>query len=114
MSLEDDALTLPYNHWESWKLPLVICVMKMSSIASIVGSSFIVYQILKKNRSEHLGKFYNRIMLCLSSFDIVGSFALFIASWTIPADALDDFYYGNIGTFTTCDIQGFLVHLSML
>ena len=122
MTYQDEtaSVPLPYDDWPSWQLPLAIYAMKMSSIASISGSSYIIYQVLAlgKNRSSdggrQLGKFYHRIMLCLSSFDIIGSFGLFIGSWMIPADVVENFHYENIGTVTTCDIAGFMVHIGQL
>ena len=117
MGQDEAVYSLPYDDWASWQLPFATYVMKISSIASISGSSYIIFQVLArgKNRREHLlGKCYHRIMLCLSFFNVIGSFGIFIGSWMVPADVIYNFVFENFGTVATCEIAGFMVQIGIL
>jgi len=88
---------------------------KITSFLSMIGSGYIIHNIIAHGPSK-LDNIYNRIMLGLSIFDMIGSFAQFLSTWPIPAGAfvdggpdIGDCYYGNVGTLTTCELQGFLI-----
>ena len=89
---------------------------KVSSFVSIVGSSIVIYQIIApKKRKAMLKTMYNRIILTISTMDVIGSLAMFMSTWPIPKDTIhDDWIWGNIGNQTTCNIQGYFIQSSVL
>ena len=68
---------------------------------------------LRKNPVFH--SIYNRIMFTLSICNCFASVAFFVGTWAIPKDNVhNSSLWGNIGDTTTCNIQGFTIHVSML
>jgi hypothetical protein len=89
----------------------VLCP-KFTPIASIVGSSLIIRDVilLIKNRSDDLST-RHRLLAGMSICDILSSSAWFLTSWPIPEDT--PFVLWNIGTKQTCSAQGFFVQLAI-
>jgi hypothetical protein len=82
---------------------------KFTAIASVVGSSLIIRDIIiqKKNKSDAVST-RHRLLCGMSVCDILCSSALFLTSWPIPEDALSGmFTVWNVGTTQTCSAQGF-------
>jgi len=86
---------------------LYIWISRTSASLSILGSSAIVYMILS-DRKRKLDRPYHRLMLMMSSFDIIQSVALAVAVLAIPRES--DFY-GAKGNIATCKAQGFFLVL---
>ena len=100
---------------EGQSIALSICC-RVSALMSIVGSSIVLHQILAPSRREAMLKtMYNRMILTISTMDVIGSLALFMSTWPIPKDTIhDDWIWGNIGNQTTCNIQGYFIQSSVL
>ena len=85
----------------------LIIILRLTSSVSILGSSCLLGNILGCERSKKLKLMKIRVLLGLSLSDFIYSFALFLATWPMPIDTDDGYFiWGNIGSQTTCDIQG--------
>lgn len=84
-------------------------VPRFSSFLSLLGSLYIVYDVLRMPRAKH--KVYHRLMLGMSLFDCIASTAWFVGTWAIPSDVLP--VYGAHGNQATCTLEGFLIQLSI-
>ena len=59
---------------------------------------------------------YQRLILMTSLFDFITSCSHFTSTWPIPKSSTEDDVDGiawNIGNTTTCNIQGFIIQLSI-
>jgi hypothetical protein len=85
---------------------------KFTAIASVVGSSLIIRDVIKvrKNRPDELST-RHRILAGMSACDILSSSALFLTSWPVPKDL--PFGLWNVGNKQTCSAQGFFIHLGI-
>ena len=103
-----------WEHLSHGQIIALSLSVKVSALLSIVGSSIVTYQILAPHkRKVMLRTLYHRIVLTISSIDIVGSVALLMSTWPIPKDTLhDDWIWGNIGNQITCNIQGYFIQSS--
>lgn len=80
-----------------------------SAILSIIGSSIIIYMSVSTRRSRRWTP-YTRLLLCLSSYDIVGSITLGMAAFLRDKDTSPrPFSFGSSGT---CSMVGFFNQLS--
>jgi hypothetical protein len=89
----------------------VLCP-KFTAIASVVGSSLIIRDIilLRKNRSDEIST-RHRLLAGMSVCDILSSSAWFLTSWPVPEDT--PFGLWNVGNQQTCTAQGFFTHLAI-
>jgi hypothetical protein len=106
-------------------LPAII--PKFTGLASILGSSYIIYSLIgtSKARKEKLDTTFNRFLLILSFYDIISSSGAFLSTWTVPREppegmqeAVDptildyqQHFPWAAGTKATCTAQGFMVQL---
>lgn len=84
--------------------------IRVASALSIIGSTYIIQDVLRD-----LGKWkesvYHRIMLGLSTVDVLSSlFLLFLQGWPLPKE-LGPFAFG---TMYTCDATGFIGNIGMI
>lgn len=92
------------------QLAVVIINLKVSSVFSIMGSSYVVQDVLR-NPNKRKESTYHRIMLALSSADIIHSFFLFfLGSWVMPEGE----QVFAVGSSITCGIAGFFTFLASL
>ena len=87
-----------------WPLTLYYFVLapKISGTLSVVGSSYIIQDVLRDPQKRK--KFSARIMLGLSVMDVLSSFSAYIlTSWPRPAGSMP----WAIGTVETCDASAF-------
>jgi hypothetical protein len=92
----------------------VLCP-KFTAIASVVGSSLIIYDvtILRKSRSDEIST-RHRLLTGMSVCDIISSSAWFLTSWPVPKDMpMIIWTVWNVGNRQTCTAQGFFTHLSI-
>lgn len=76
---------------------------------ALVGSSLIIYCILV-DRGTKLKSVYQRLMLGLSTYDVIASMGiLFLGPWAVPVSA-SEFVVGAKGTVATCEASGFLLN----
>jgi hypothetical protein len=91
----------------------VLCP-KFTPIASVVGSSLIIRDIilLRQNRSDDLSATpRHRLLAGMSICDILSSSAWFLTSWPVPEDI--PFGLWNVGNKQTCSAQGFFIQLAI-
>ena len=87
-------------------------VPKISSFLSLCSSIYIVFDVLNMYRlRRNQVKAYHRILLGMSTVDILASTAWFFTTWPIPPDVFPAF--GASGTQATCTAQGFFTQLSV-
>lgn len=60
-------------------------VPRVAAACSLMGSSWIVLEVLRDAQKRK--KVYHRIMLGMSSFDIIASMCYFLGRWPLPPDA---------------------------
>lgn len=82
--------------------------MVISGVLSMFGSTTIVYRVVKKKGSS---KPFDRIMLVLSSFDIIGSFSFVLTPFALPAATSTRVWAS--GNDATCSFLGYLSQLSI-
>lgn len=94
-----------FSHWQAVGLAIA---PKCGAPLSILGSSFIIFDIVKSRAK--LGRTYSRLMLGMSAIDIAFSTGTFFSTWAIPegSPAL-----WASGTQATCSAQGFLIQLGV-
>jgi len=76
---------------------------------SLLGSGWILYDIVWAGRKRELPQPYSRIILCISIFDFLSSASLGLSTWPIPRGT--DGVYGAVGTTQSCTAQGFFGQL---
>jgi len=106
-----------FNSLNSAQLKTLAIAPKVSSMLSIVGSSYVIYRILTTDRSPNLrgrnSRSYSNLLLCLCIADFITSLAYFLSTWPIPKNNLySDYIWGEAGNQITCSIQGELMVLS--
>ena len=110
--------TTSFDHLTKSQQTANMVILRCSAILSILGSSYIIYNLLGPRRKTELNKrmFSRLLLLCLSISDVCSSIVLFLGTWPIPKEVSDNdlyynFYNTNIGTITTCNIQGLLLQI---
>lgn len=86
----------------------LLCVF--SATLSLLGSSTIVYKILKNHSKTQSTPPYDRIMLGLSTCDIVASLTYAMSPFLLPSDTSTRVW--AMGNETTCTGLGFLTQIS--
>jgi len=94
-------------------------IPKCLSIFSIMGSTYVIFTILRNHylpwRQRTGGVImlgFDNILLGLCTADLFISVALLLSTWPIPTDTIyRDYIWGERGTQITCDIQGFMIQL---
>jgi len=84
----------------------------VSSLLSLVGSCVIVYKIIRKLQKEKTTTPYERIVLGLSSFDILASITFGLSPFLLPSETSQRVW--AIGTKTTCSMLGFMSQLACI
>jgi hypothetical protein len=94
---------------------------KATAFLSILGSSWIIYELLfhKDRNSKGRGLLrrstYHQIILCMSLVDLLSSLWIFVGTWALNLDTagprLED--VGASGTQATCSAQGFFIQLGI-
>jgi len=77
----------------------------VSAMLSLIGSSVIVYKIVRKFKKERTTP-YERIILGLSSFDILASITYALSPFLLPSETSQRVW--AIGTKSTCSLLGFM------
>jgi len=90
---------------------MLVVLMICSAFLSVIGSSTIIYKILRDWAQTRSTTPYERLILCLSICDTVASITLAITPFLLPSKSLFVWAFGNS---TTCQASGFLIQLSLL
>jgi len=88
------------------RLKIMAALPMISGPLSLMGSSLIIYLILKDWKRTLSGA-YHRILFGFSIFDILGSFGMSMS--TLPSPAGTPGIWGAIGNSRTCTAQGFFL-----
>lgn len=89
------------------QLKTLATLPKISGSLSILGSGFIVLEFLRDGKKR--GQIYHRLLLGMSSFDILASFFMAMSTWLAPSES--DVVWAA-GTRGTCQTQGFMITLA--
>ena len=90
-------------------------IPKIAGLLSMLGSSYIIYSIVgtRRGRVHKFKSTFNRLLVALSVFDLISSFANFLSHWMFPVDEFPGidpewhdvtFPYAS-GNDTTCSMQ---------
>lgn len=86
-------------------------VPKVTSVPSIIGSSFIIQDVLRNKKRR--GQVYHRLMVGMSTMDLLWAIRCFLSTWPVPKEFNPVIPYAS-GTNATCSFIGFLGHASGL
>lgn len=82
---------------------LLAVLPKVSGTLSFIGSSIIFQDVIRNKKRRNT--VYSRLMLGLSTFDVMASIVNIMSTWSIPSDVPN--LFGSSGTTATCTAQGF-------
>ena len=88
----------------------IAVAQKVSSSLSILGSSYILWEVLSDPRKR--SKVFYRLLFALSVSDIFSSTAFFIGTWAVPQGTPG--VLNPLGTHATCQAQAFFVYASII
>ena len=103
-STQDEDHQDDYSRFEK----TLVILPKFTGMLSILGSSLIIYHILKSPDRRRL--VYHRLVMTMSLSDLLSSFAIFISSWPMPAGSA----YLAVGNQATCDAHGFVAQAAAI
>ena len=106
MSVEDEDVVY------SKESKILAIVPKVPAFLSILGSSYIVYNVLcvqRKKKNDQRNKLYHHLMLALSLSDILSSHIYFLGTFLIPKASGGPWgpVYWAFGNDRTCSYSGF-------
>lgn len=108
--IKEDVLNYPNN--TKWG----VVGPRITASLSIICSSLIIYVILRS--STRLSSTYHRIMMGMSIHDILGSSAIALTTLPLPNDDkwVNLYHYEGtrLGSYATCDAQGFFQFYGLL
>jgi hypothetical protein len=94
------------------QLTAAVLCPKFTAIASVVGSSLMIRDIIlrRRNSSDSVST-RHRLLAGMSVCDILSSSAWFLTSWPVPEDAptMTVWTVWNVGNRQTCVAQGFFI-----
>mmetsp|Transcript_24669 Transcript_24669/g.32708 ORF Transcript_24669/g.32708 Transcript_24669/m.32708 type:complete len:376 (-) Transcript_24669:60-1187(-) len=98
----------PFSCVGSARNELIVAIfIKTGAFLSTVGSSLIVSDVAKKVRNGKETDPYQRIMVGLSTLDVLVSFfVLFLGTWMVPKETG---WLWAVGNTSSCSVQGFFV-----
>ncbi len=105
----DAVISSPVDLSENQEI-LLILFQIFSAILSLIGSSVIVFKIGRHINQNNSSTPYDRIILGLSSCDIVSSFTYAVAPFLLPSSTSKRVW--ALGNDTTCTWLGFLAQLA--
>lgn len=83
---------------------------KFTAALSIFGTFYVIQNVLRSKRKRRL--VYHRILVCISSIDLVIGISMFLSTWPIPKGTVG--IYGALGTTATCTAQGFFLQFAIM
>lgn len=97
--------------------PLLYLIPKITGSLSLIGSLYIIFDLVICDRKRKLDKssITNRVVLCISISDVFASVSCWIlGAWPVPKE-LNEFYDTSKfhGNTVTCTIQGFIYQWSV-
>jgi hypothetical protein len=102
---------MSWNPSDTQLMAAALCP-KFTAMASVVGSSLIIRDVIRIRNSKSYPLSTRHRLLCgMSVCDIISSLALFLTSWPVPKETPRVFW--NVGTKETCAAQGFFMQLSI-
>jgi len=102
----------PYSCFANARQEIVAEVFRKTfSLLSIIGSSYIVADVIRTRRNDKATDPYQRIMLCLGTFDILFSSVCFLGTWLTPKETG---WLWSVGNTSSCSTQGFFTVLGLM
>lgn len=95
--------------WNETQQIALALVPKFTSILSILGSSWVIVEVLTEREKRH--SVYHRLLCAMSIYDVLESVWNFCSTWPIPAGPLG--IWGASGNTQTCTAQGFFLQLGL-
>jgi len=97
------------EQWAPLQWMVISWIPRFTGTLSFIGSSSIIYMILS-DRENKLAKPNHRLMLSMSTFDVLSSAAMASSTWSFPRESN---VYGSMGNMTTCKVQYFFATLGL-
>lgn len=97
----------------SSNIKTIIIVSHITGFLSCVGSSCILFDLIKRRRNNEEKELPIRLRLVagMSTFDLASSVAYALASWPVPSSY--PFSFWNYGNQQTCNAQAFFIQWSV-
>mmetsp|Transcript_35562 Transcript_35562/g.86171 ORF Transcript_35562/g.86171 Transcript_35562/m.86171 type:complete len:622 (+) Transcript_35562:45-1910(+) len=114
---------------ENEEMFLKMILTRVFSSLSIIGSSYIVYNLsgTRQNRKKIQRSLFNRLLFGLSVADIISSISMLIGNWAMPKRPPGDpdeyvvsqafwdaLWPGASGNDASCTAQGFFIHIGVM
>ena len=111
--LYEGSYKTSFEHLSEGQRQACQIVLRIASVLSILGSGFIIYNLLGPRRESELKEtMFSRLLLGLCISDLCSSVALFFGAWPIPKDSFHEAHlHDNAGTRLTCNVQGFALQV---
>jgi len=91
-----------------WKPVVLVWAYRVSGIFSLIGSVYILWDILSNKRKR--GTTYHQLVVGISLFDCISSVAYALATVMVPEETG---LYGAKGTNLSCRLQGGMIQLGL-
>lgn len=112
--VDDDVVGIHMNNENNMltrgQLQTVALLPKFTSFLSLMAQVWIVAEVCYAKKKRH--SVYHRLLAGLSFSSMFRSIAFFLSTWPIPREY--EGVFGNVGTETTCQLQGFLIQLGLV
>lgn len=104
---------MAFNGEPSYSQQVALAIApKITGSLSIMGSSYIIYDCLRALKSgNNRHNTYRRLMMGISTVDIIMSTCFFLSTWPMPRGT--PFTFGARGTPQTCTAQGFFAQIGV-
>jgi hypothetical protein len=101
------------SSWSSAQKAVLAVIPKITSILSLLGSGWIMVEILTDNSEPRPKRRhpYHRLLFAMSAYDVLESAWNFASTWAIPRGT--EGVAWALGTTATCSAQGFFLTLSV-
>ena len=96
----------------TYKDILIISTSAISALLSIIGSSAIIFIILRIGKGKPPIKMHNRFLFGMSFIDLFNSISLGLTKLPMPRHYNGINIFGAVGTDLTCSFHGFFLFIS--
>jgi len=100
------------NDWDNYDWKIVEFIPHYTGALSVAGSFIIIVNVLSSPRRR--SNTYHCLILGLSLYDFLSSFALFMGRWAQPISHCSEDGCGRIGNIESCAASGFFHQLGAL
>ena len=99
--------------WSNNQQTVLTIIPKFSAFMSLLGSGWIILEVLfnKEKQARERNNVYSRLLLGMSTFELLESMWNFQSTWPIPKGT--EGVFGASGNTQTCVAQGFFLQLGL-